>query len=189
VAHRELMTWNAKQKRWFKKHKKKQFAISCKELGTAPTKEASRRAANQWWENKLTELQANPLLRPRPSTRPIQTTEQAKLAAEIGLVSPAALHTFAESVRRFDAAESQRATLPKSQSKIPSRKFAKGAKTASRKFAKAEQLFRKTWRVGSIWGKGRATRRPSFHLGAENNPYCPPSQQTALSNSSFDGAA
>jgi len=105
------MTWNAKQRRWFKKYKKKQVAISCKELGTAPTKEASRAAANQWWENKLKELQANPIIRAKPSTRPIQTAEQAELAAEIGRVSPAARHAFADSVRRFDAAEAERAPL------------------------------------------------------------------------------
>ena len=54
------MTWNAKQRRWFKRREGKQHVVSCKalsschpELYQAETKEGSYRAANQWWELKL----------------------------------------------------------------------------------------------------------------------------------------
>ncbi len=56
MSAKSLMTWNPKQKRWFKKYLHKQYVVSCKELGTAPTKEASREAANDWWEQRLVKL-------------------------------------------------------------------------------------------------------------------------------------
>jgi hypothetical protein len=52
------ITWNAKQQRWFAKYHHKQYTVSPKILGTAPTKEASVRAANDWWRDKRKELGA-----------------------------------------------------------------------------------------------------------------------------------
>jgi hypothetical protein len=43
------MTWNEKSKRWFKKYKKRQYVVSCKELVVPATKEGSVKAANGWW--------------------------------------------------------------------------------------------------------------------------------------------
>ena len=52
----ELMYWNLPQKRWFKKYRGKMYAVSPRTLGCEPTKEASRQAANEWWEKKLAEI-------------------------------------------------------------------------------------------------------------------------------------
>ena len=57
MARKYELTWNAKQKRWFKKFQKKQYAVSCVELGTAGTKEASYAKALEWWQKKESELQ------------------------------------------------------------------------------------------------------------------------------------
>lgn len=56
MARTELMTWNAKQKRWFKKYRKKQYVVSPKQLGKPSTKAESLTAANEWWEEKRAEL-------------------------------------------------------------------------------------------------------------------------------------
>jgi hypothetical protein len=50
------MTWNAKQQRWFTKYRKKQYTVSPKVLGAAPTKEGSVQAANDWWKTKRAEI-------------------------------------------------------------------------------------------------------------------------------------
>src|SRR5579863_10477426 len=47
-----LMTWVPSARRWTKKHNGKWYAISCRKLGVPETKEASWRAANDWWENQ-----------------------------------------------------------------------------------------------------------------------------------------
>ncbi len=60
MAVRYLMTWQASTKRWFKKHLGKMFIVSCRQLGVAPTKEASASAANAWWEAKLEEIAKTP---------------------------------------------------------------------------------------------------------------------------------
>ena len=54
------MTWVASGRRWMKKHMGKWYAISCRKLGVADTKEASWKAANAWWEAKLKEIEASP---------------------------------------------------------------------------------------------------------------------------------
>ena len=56
MAAKELMGWNADQKRWFKKYRGKMHAVSCRQLGSPPTKDASRQAANEWWEAREKEL-------------------------------------------------------------------------------------------------------------------------------------
>ena len=52
----ELMTWVPDQKRWMKWYKGKMYARSPRQLGTEATKEASRAAANDWWEKKQAKI-------------------------------------------------------------------------------------------------------------------------------------
>lgn len=60
MARKSLMTWVAASRRWTKKYQGKMYAVSCRQLGTAGTKEASREAANRWWENKQREIEDAP---------------------------------------------------------------------------------------------------------------------------------
>jgi integrase len=46
------MTWVPKGRRWTKKYRGTWYAVSCRRLGTPPTKESSWRAANDWWANQ-----------------------------------------------------------------------------------------------------------------------------------------
>ncbi len=50
------MTWVAGQKRWIKMYRGKTYAVSCRQLGTEATKEASRIPANEWWEKKRAKI-------------------------------------------------------------------------------------------------------------------------------------
>lgn len=61
------MTWNCRSGRWFKKHNFVQYAVSQRTLRklyphlyVTPTKEGSYRAANRWWEDKLSTLSVHP---------------------------------------------------------------------------------------------------------------------------------
>lgn len=65
------MTWNKKQKRWFKKYRLKQYAVSCIELGTPTTKEASEAKANEWWRKKREMLDAAPAIVIEPHVQQI----------------------------------------------------------------------------------------------------------------------
>ncbi len=56
MAEREIMYWVSSQKRWLKEYRGKTYSRSAKQLGTAPTKEASRKAANDWWDKKQQEI-------------------------------------------------------------------------------------------------------------------------------------
>src|SRR4051794_10540729 len=60
MARKILMTWMAPTRRWAKKHRGKMYFVSCRQLGTAETKEASAAAANAWWEAKVRELESVP---------------------------------------------------------------------------------------------------------------------------------
>jgi hypothetical protein len=51
------MTWVPSTKRWTKNHLGKMYAVSCRQLDCPATKEGSWRAANEWWENKLADLE------------------------------------------------------------------------------------------------------------------------------------
>ena len=57
---KEAMTWSPGQRRWFKKYRGKMVAVSCRQLGCQPSKDASRAAANAWWNAKQVELDAIP---------------------------------------------------------------------------------------------------------------------------------
>lgn len=52
MAKRYHMTWKPETCRWRKMHRGKWFSVSCKQLGVPETKEASWRAANDWWEQQ-----------------------------------------------------------------------------------------------------------------------------------------
>ena len=58
MPNADLMGWNKTAKRWFKKYRGTIYAVSPKQLGTEPTKEGSRQAANEWWTKKQAELDA-----------------------------------------------------------------------------------------------------------------------------------
>jgi hypothetical protein len=52
VAKKLHMTWVAESRRWRKLYKGKWYSVSCKQLGTAGSKEASCKAANDWWDGQ-----------------------------------------------------------------------------------------------------------------------------------------
>lgn len=51
-----LMTWVPARKGWMKWHRGHNYSVSCRQLGTEPTKEGSWQAANEWWSAKEAEL-------------------------------------------------------------------------------------------------------------------------------------
>ena len=56
MALTELMSWNKTDRRWHKGYRGRRYAVSPRQLGTEATKEASRRAANDWWDKKQKEV-------------------------------------------------------------------------------------------------------------------------------------
>jgi integrase len=58
-----VMNWQQDKSRWRKMHRGQWFFVTPKELGCRPTKEASWKAANEWWARKLATLAA-PVLDP-----------------------------------------------------------------------------------------------------------------------------
>ena len=68
MARKLHMTWIPSGRRWIKKFKGKMYAVSCRQLGTDETKDASALAANAWWEAKEAELESAP-----PTRAPLKT--------------------------------------------------------------------------------------------------------------------
>jgi hypothetical protein len=60
------MTWLPKDARWRKWYRQKLYYVTCDTLGMPATKEGSYRAANEWWESKKVELDANAHPRTHP---------------------------------------------------------------------------------------------------------------------------
>ncbi|MHC5543206.1 hypothetical protein ACYOEI_33710, partial [Singulisphaera rosea] len=52
MAKRLAMTWVPSGRRWRKVHDGKVYVVSCRQLGVPDTKDASWRAANEWWEQQ-----------------------------------------------------------------------------------------------------------------------------------------
>ena len=52
----ELMGWNKTQKRWYKRYRGRLYFVSPRQLKCQPNKDASRTAANEWWERKQREI-------------------------------------------------------------------------------------------------------------------------------------
>lgn len=89
---KELMGWVTSQKRWVKKYRGKQHFVSPRQLGLkGASKEASRAAANEWWERKLQELEATPSEPPRESWEALRRRELADLLRSDGDVDAAKL--------------------------------------------------------------------------------------------------
>lgn len=51
-----LMSWEPTRKRWWKQYRGRRYLVSCRQLGTRETKEASYQAANAWWLAKRIEI-------------------------------------------------------------------------------------------------------------------------------------
>src|SRR4051812_22412596 len=63
------MSWVGNTKRWAKQYRGKSYSVSCRQLGSPPTKEASWQAANGWWEKKQSEIDGqNEAERVKPGT-------------------------------------------------------------------------------------------------------------------------
>ena len=78
------MSWIAKLRRWSKMYRGKRYIVSCRQLGTPETKEGSYKAANDWWRQKLAEIEGNPLqARVEPLLRTLE--EQKAREQEQGL--------------------------------------------------------------------------------------------------------
>ncbi|MHB0960047.1 MAG: hypothetical protein ACYC0X_20070 [Pirellulaceae bacterium] len=58
MAPKELMGWVPSQKRWKKNYRGTSHWVSPRQLGCDRTREASRSAANRWWEAKQAEIDA-----------------------------------------------------------------------------------------------------------------------------------
>jgi integrase len=56
MAAIELMGWQKSQHIWQKRYRGRLYAVSPRQLGIDPTKEASRVKANEWWEKKKDEI-------------------------------------------------------------------------------------------------------------------------------------
>ena len=52
MAKKLHMTWVPVSRRWRKAYKGKWYSVSCRQLNTEETKEASWKAANEWWERE-----------------------------------------------------------------------------------------------------------------------------------------
>jgi integrase len=70
MAKKMHMTWVPESRRWRKLYKGKWYAISCRQLLCEDTKEASWKAANDWWARTQAEV----------DNRPIETTEETRKA-------------------------------------------------------------------------------------------------------------
>lgn len=52
MAKRYLMTWIPGSRRWRKVYNGKVYVVSCRQLGVPDTKDASWKAANEWWQEQ-----------------------------------------------------------------------------------------------------------------------------------------
>ena len=50
------MSWEPTRKRWWKQYRGRRYLVSCRQLGTRETKEASYQAANAWWLAKKIQI-------------------------------------------------------------------------------------------------------------------------------------
>jgi hypothetical protein len=89
MAPREHMTWDAKGRRWFKKYRGKMYAVSPKQLKREKSKEASRAAANAWWEAKQAEIDNQAKLKLQQvlegNLQILQEMEDAKSSTKMGI--------------------------------------------------------------------------------------------------------
>ena len=67
------MTWVPSRKGWMKKYLGQMFSVSCRQLNYEATKEASIRAAKEWWEAKEQELNTKGREHPEPIRHEYET--------------------------------------------------------------------------------------------------------------------
>jgi integrase len=79
-----LMTYIPGRKGWMREYKGKKYAVSCAQLGCPPTKEQSWLAANNWWERKQAQIDAQD--QPVPATSVLD-----HISAALGVTLPADL--------------------------------------------------------------------------------------------------
>jgi integrase len=60
MAKKLHMTWVPASRRWRKAYKGKWYSVSCRQLNCEETKEASWKAANEWWEQQLSIVDSAP---------------------------------------------------------------------------------------------------------------------------------
>ncbi len=58
------LTWDSTNTRWRVMYRGKRFVVSCRQLGTPESKEASYQAANAWWQAKRAEIDGQTLADP-----------------------------------------------------------------------------------------------------------------------------
>jgi integrase len=95
MALEELMYWQRGPKRWFKKYKQKTYAVSPRQLGCEPTKEASREAANEWWRRKQAEVDDAP---PSPEDQAISAFRLMCFMEDFEAADPETRLRVAESI-------------------------------------------------------------------------------------------
>ena len=66
MARSSLMTWEPGPRRWRKEYRGKTYTVSCRALGSEPTKGGSYLAANEWWRARQAELDLTPPSPPPP---------------------------------------------------------------------------------------------------------------------------
>ena len=66
-----LMSWEPTRRRWWKQYRGRRYLVSCRQLGTRETKEASYQAANSWWLSKKIEIDGQ-----HPNTHLIREQER-----------------------------------------------------------------------------------------------------------------
>ncbi len=52
----EFMSWDKSKKRWHRMHQGVMYRVPASRLGPVPTRDATRQAANDWWQKKEAEL-------------------------------------------------------------------------------------------------------------------------------------
>jgi hypothetical protein len=94
MSRPELMAWIPSRRGWMKEYRGKKYAVSCRQLGTPETKEASRKAANDWWTAKRAEID----LLARRTPAPTEDIAAAVFGDKNTFVSR---ESFRESMLRF----------------------------------------------------------------------------------------
>jgi hypothetical protein len=81
MPYKILMTWIPARIGWYKKYKGRLYQVSARQLGVAPTKQDSWRAANCWWEAKKSKIDAQALAVPEDDHRQAYRSALATAAA------------------------------------------------------------------------------------------------------------
>lgn len=99
------MTWVPETRRWTKFHRGKRYFVSCRQLGVPETKDASWRAANEWWGR-----QKDILEQPVEDTRTARAMQVDRLVKDFSKLDDDARREAVEALLgagSFDALKSQ----------------------------------------------------------------------------------